>query len=57
MYSQQIIADMAAAHRRDLIAAAGSRGLALQFRRTQRRTAGRRSPRTWIRPSIRPAHS
>jgi hypothetical protein len=58
MYSQQIIADMAAAHRRDLFAEADARRLARQVRRTERRTAvSRHSRRPWIRPSIRPAHS
>ena len=61
MYSQQITAEMATAHRRDLIAAAEAGRLARQASRRERRAATpRRRPRlwtrAWTRSTTQPAH-
>jgi hypothetical protein len=58
MYANQITADMASAHRRDLFAAADARRLAREFRRTERRAAATpRVRRSWLRSATQPAHS
>jgi hypothetical protein len=58
MYANQITADMAAAHNRDLFAAADARRLARQARRSERHTTPtRRIHLTWTRATTQPAHS
>jgi hypothetical protein len=57
MYSNQITADMAAAHNRDLVAAADARRLSRDVRRGERHaTPTRRVRRSWTRSRTQPAH-
>lgn len=56
MYTPQITAQMATAHRHDMIAAAAARRLARQVARDEHRPSVKRRLRPWVLWTTRPAH-